>query len=1155
MNKCCNCKFNSRIAYLQNESNEICDAILICDYDRKQLITRKLKIVCDKHNDLQLCCGPFKNKYFRHANTNLDRNDMRSGSWFSDWQNLFEPDTEVKVGNMVADVLIGSKKRIIEFQYGNIDQQTIIDKSSNCRQNGYEIIWVINFDGVIIPAGRRFVIEIKNDDKIKYFIGTKLPYIYLSYNDCVYRLDLTNQNSNNTIYFADSYMTDKQFVYYVRNDSEWNPKSNIIGTIYYNQRGAGCGKTYESIQLLNCKVFPKKHVYIYLTKVHSAKQVIKCELEDQYNNRSIRLRALTKNSGSDLKQYKYNYRHPVTKGEVTVLIGTIDSFCYALCKKKPEGTYSDYFAEIVDNINRGHIVGNNITYAREKILMSSDCLVIIDECQDLDINYINAMDNIVRKSGIDVYVIGDYLQSIYKVPNTFTHLASNHNNVDSFYSNIISNTGTNKVRRFHNSQFINFVNKIVKFSDYNLPAVTSICDGCDKYARSHKNKADAINVIQLSYKNKSNSDLSDTKSPQNKCIAKIISYIKDKMTLLIDSHNYKPHNFMFIFPILKQNYVVERLSTELEFFWQEKMRKKNIDTDHYVHVHMSEEGKPIDLDISAKSTRILSIHASKGNGCEVVFVCGLSESSLSVFLSSRDNYDRFESKNYNLKYESLLHVALTRQKEHIFIILDKCSDNITRRFSDYLSSDDKCYYNTRIISKYTQLKAVVNYVHVKIDSEKNIHFKNIADSLELNLYESKQNDLVDWNDHVIRNIIFKVMFFENMIVHSGTKSSQYFKLIYDFKKAEIITYEKVSEYYKVIDAEEINVIPILKFKKENYKMYEKILKKYIEHIQKKIKKKRILEDACSIEIIIYYYCLNILACHNRDKNFNINRLYHILSNFNKSNIDETDHSRNCLCKKYFNVVVTPKISSGKYVNHYEKLSMIDDIVNNYTLAISKIIDKPINYYMFHSSRYEKNNWVINCRPYILGLCDSHCVNIYFETQLNQINYGAILTNVILSNFIISQCKKQDKQGTHKFLGKKIITVIITLDSSEPIVCKEYLLTDDQQAFIISTIKSYYMSLSDRYHCMIRNLCKYYYEINLRGLFEHVDADVNKKLLPDYIDSFFNVYKKMYETNNTIKIKEFAALLDNEKKFCKKNKEKLENEINNFLGIVADNELY
>jgi hypothetical protein len=48
------------------------------------------------------------------------------------------------------------------------------------------------------------------------------------------------------------------------------------------QRGAGCGKTYESIQLIRAdSKFSEKSFLIYLTKQHSAKTVIKAEHDDQ----------------------------------------------------------------------------------------------------------------------------------------------------------------------------------------------------------------------------------------------------------------------------------------------------------------------------------------------------------------------------------------------------------------------------------------------------------------------------------------------------------------------------------------------------------------------------------------------------------------------------------------------------------------------------------------------------------------------------------------------------------------------------------------------------------------------------------------------------------------------------------------------------------
>lgn len=49
-------------------------------------------------------------------------------------------------------------------------------------------------------------------------------------------------------------------------------ENTIQCTLFHNQRGAGCGKTYESIQLLQSN--NDKDIFIYLTKMHSAKKLL-----------------------------------------------------------------------------------------------------------------------------------------------------------------------------------------------------------------------------------------------------------------------------------------------------------------------------------------------------------------------------------------------------------------------------------------------------------------------------------------------------------------------------------------------------------------------------------------------------------------------------------------------------------------------------------------------------------------------------------------------------------------------------------------------------------------------------------------------------------------------------------------------------------------
>jgi ATP-dependent exoDNAse (exonuclease V) beta subunit len=58
-------------------------------------------------------------------------------------------------------------------------------------------------------------------------------------------------------------------------------------------------------------------------------------------------------------------------------------------------------------------------------------------------------------------------------------------------------------------------------------------------------------------------------------------------------------------------------------YWNKK--NKNDTFIRYAIFHKSEEGSSIQLSESEEATRLVSIHTSKGDGRNVVFVIGLTE--------------------------------------------------------------------------------------------------------------------------------------------------------------------------------------------------------------------------------------------------------------------------------------------------------------------------------------------------------------------------------------------------------------------------------------------------------------------------------------------------------------------------------------------------
>ena len=410
----------------------------------------------------------------------------------------------------------------------------------------------------------------------------------------------------------------------------------VQGQVYFNQRGAGCGKTYESIQLLNNPKFNSKTTFIYLTKTHSAKEVIYSELKEQYESKNINLSLISE---------EYTNKYKLVFDRCIIIIGTIDSFTYNMYDKSEQLSDLDLYNEIVNQIHKGKLT-NEINYANTQIKIDNKTLLIIDEAQDLGKNYMDAFIKIVETTRADLYIIGDKLQSIWGENNIYTC-------IDQATAKINKSDGINQVMRFHNVKFKHFVNTLIPYYKYDLPKIEKICDRPCKYVHEDI-KPYTIFELGALYR----TDVDD--------MYKVINTVIGYMQIEIATYNYSPNNFMFIFPILKKNTFAQILYLELDKFWKERLKSN----EKYVYLHKSEPGTTINLKESVNATRIMSIHTSKGTGCEVVFVLGLSEHTLKIFSHQTDN----------ITYNSLLHVAITRQKKAIYVGIENNNDEICRRF-------------------------------------------------------------------------------------------------------------------------------------------------------------------------------------------------------------------------------------------------------------------------------------------------------------------------------------------------------------------------------------------------------------------------------------------------------------------------------------------
>ena len=668
------------------------------------------------------------------------------------------------------------------------------------------------------------------------------------------------------------------------------------GKIYFNQRGAGCGKTFESVRLLNGDDrFNDKTTFVYLSKLHSAKDVIFNELKYQEKNGYIR--SLNMNITNVGKQYLIQFENYKGKN-ITVIIGTLDSFYFNLCGSKDIKEY-DYFQGIKNNIIGGDTTvdsNNSFTYAGRYIKIS-DTLVIIDEAQDLKDDNINVFKDIINVNSLDLYVIGDKLQSIWGENNVYNYIEMISSDI-----NVIKDTGINKVMRFHNNKFINFVNTIVPFDNYGLPPITEICEGKCKY--NHED-LDPYHYL---------GNCPDIHKCMRNEYEPFINKIKDIMDYQIKKYNYLPNNFMFIFPYMKSNKLAESILEELQKYWINKFNDETYrsevlsDNEHwrniididcyrqYIYLHKSEENKPIDLSESEHATRILTIHASKGNGCEVVFLLGLDEKSLRKF--SCDQYT-------NLQYDSLLHVAITRQKKDLYIsIASKRQDNIVKRFKlifNNIDVDDKFVMNKNVPIGEENI--------INRDELTKLYYDDIP------VNENTKKYLINWEHHVLRNHVFDMILnlelFNNNQTYAILKSIQNKEILKCYDYVSYYNYE--DNFTKKYEERKDKYIPILIHSTNNvYYKYVSLLKKIIKHIQQKISNNN--KRFCVLEYVVLYYIFNHGLYHNvKDDTITPTELYSLM--------DYLLHTKsvecvNCCC--HSNNININSVDN-KLTNHYSLL--------------------------------------------------------------------------------------------------------------------------------------------------------------------------------------------------------------------------------------------
>jgi hypothetical protein len=1129
------------------------------------------KIFCQKGHELILANGNIRKPYFRHKNIS-DLNDNHMTLWHSEWQSYFPitekhfPKKEKQIKGRIADVVL-NEKTILEIQHSEYERKEIDNRKHDYELHGIEIIWLIdgnkNIDINVSESTKRLYLEFKSE-YWKYENFKSYDFIFIDIHSTIYKIYPNNVKSHMIDVYNGKPM--REFIESLKNGFDiWEKDEPPQCNLFIRQQGAGNGKTYGIINMLEDEDKLHYKSFIYITKQHSAKHIIKTEFENQAHKfkhfRNIEIK-------TDGKKYIIKYFNEKSNQNCQIIISTIDSFTYSIGNKN-HNCY-DKFEGLIYSIIDGYIESTScgkIQFAGINPRLNKETLLVIDEFQDPEEHYAKAIIEIMRNKYIDVYIVGDKLQSISNEKNAFLYFLENEFPL----INTIKLEPTNICRRFTHPKLVDFVNFMIPFEKYNLPSITPYkeYDGDD----TEPLICFVGNPVHLE---------KNTEKKENiiiKEVEKIMRYYEEE----VKEYKRFPEDFLIVTPFTKKNSLVDALLLAINIFWNKQFtdnpqcminwrEDRNID-DYYRYAifHKSEEGTSIDLSESEYSTRIVSCHSSKGDGRNVVFVIGLNESALK----------RYSQTSHNLVYNSMLHVALTRMKERLYIRYENNNDDISKKINIYANTDKICKERTPIINKISKYIKYKEIIDISINKDyswfnENIISKSILENIIENTEEKR---IIDMGNHNIRyssliiNIILEIMRKErNNKDYDITK--QLIAIFNDVIKQDIVEAGNIKQYYKFLKAD-LDEIPIIRIsnKGKDYVKYFNIILEICKHLQivvNEFLKKNEEIILCPLECVILFYMIDITK--NNDKsNLNIVDIYDLIDVYNSSFNNNNIGHENCLCKKHFNMCHTIEVKNKKIdsmklylMNHFDK---INDIKHTMLLFHKKY--PKINWLFEH--RENSNNtdsFIIGTKFNLIGYDNENVIICYVKPQFNSLNYNEVIMNSIFDTHLISNLKNNESNNYKRFYGKKIITCVLTLDNIEPFFIDW--IDSNGNNLIKQNIDKFtnviYSSIKEKYKLETNSL--YYFYIYWRTYCPENEKKpisfiyfLKEKLntfkddnFPKYIDEFFSQIENEIEnargkTNKENILKKY----DDKEEFSKNLERKLDNSVKRYLGLSIEDE--
>lgn len=787
------------------------------------------------------------------------------GRWHTDMQNLFAesqqeveflfedvtPDGGTTKRRRVADVYVD--ETVIEYQHSRITRQEVNERNEDYGNKlGNTVAWVIDCtentarlhkaeddeDVWLLEFKKKWQVDSMRDCKILFAVFSDAEH-----GERIFRVPVESVRHRFVMVYG-SWVDKQEWKAHVTSDElQGDVEVPTQSTLTVAQDPHGSGKTYRLTQMMihtevaEYMEYGMYSTFIILTKAHSAKEVVFVEFMRQLRTAGLEYTVDTHNN-----KYVAKFTRPCG-AQVMCIFGTADSLMYNLCDNKVRG--ADLFMNLVRTVHEHGATKlqgpkGRFCYAGQQPRLNKKTLLITDEATMLPEIYIDALSTLMRTCNCDVHLAGDVQQSTYYEDNMLTRVvrefqkAADPSSLPSFPNCTVKMIVGNEVRRF-NQDLVDFRNAFMgdfhEKPSHDLQIVRPVA----ALDVSHTRGEYSFHTIECihAWSERDSDEVVDS-------AATILDRFEQDVMELPPR---LPNDFIFVTPYVKNNPLMDEVQTNLHEFWgkkfydpeyvslvhtqaadetieacQSRIAKYNEIDAHieslraHAHrgtvaslswfclLHRSEEGKPIDTSESEHATRIVSIHASQGDGRKVAYVVGLAEQKLV----------RFSGGKINLKYESLVNVAVSRQKEVIRLFMDDKYDDIRKRCMSLLPEEMRIATPPKLNAR--PVFRLLGASGLDLDEDL---FNRVKDEVvKASPCEAPDNSrpLVDYAHHVIRMAVAHAVFWMNLVTHQAADKAVREQVLTIFRKvakAKIKPLPSTTYYETLRDADNQKVIPVL----------------------------------------------------------------------------------------------------------------------------------------------------------------------------------------------------------------------------------------------------------------------------------------------------------------------------------------------------------